>query len=232
MFETFQIIGHRGWKAKYPENTILGFRKAIEAGANMIEFDVQLTRDTHLAVFHDQTAKRVCGRNINIGRADRPELEQLKVFDSDENIPFLDQVFDTFTTDVNYYVELKTYKLTTEEQKIKLAYYTFNEIIKHGVQNNTVIVAWEEGLLNLCRRLGFVNLGVNFEKLPKPFRAKVSCCNHNLIKKPVTEPTYAWTVNNVRRMKTLLKQNVTGIVTDHVDKLVNICKEQEVSVGT
>ena len=39
-------------------------------------------------------------------------------------------------------------------------------------------------------------------------------------------------MNNVRRMKTLLKQNVTGIVTDHVDKLVNICKEQEVSVGT
>tara|TARA_R110002020_G_scaffold313771_3_gene529007 strand:+ start:219 stop:914 length:696 start_codon:yes stop_codon:yes gene_type:complete len=230
MFENFQIIGHRGWKAKYPENTMLGFKKAIEAGATMIEFDVQLTRDHHLAVFHDQTAKRVCGRNINIGRADRPDLAELKVLETDNCIPFVDEVFDTFTTDVNYYVELKTYKLTTEEQKIKLAYYTFNEIVKHGVQNNTVIVAWEEGLLNLCRRLGFVNLGVNYDKGMKPFRAKVSCSNHSLIKSTVTEPTYAWTVNNVRRMKTLLKHNVTGIITDHVDKLVNVCKQQEVSV--
>ena len=64
MFSTFQIIGHRGWPAKYPENTLLGFEKAIDAGATMIEFDVQLTRYNKLVVFHDDTAKRLCNRHI------------------------------------------------------------------------------------------------------------------------------------------------------------------------
>ena len=99
------------------------------------------------------------------------------------------------------------------------------------MQNNCVVVCWEQEMLTLCRRLGYVNLGVNFDQGPKPFRAKVGCAKHTLIKQEITEPTYAWTVNNAKRMKTLMKYKVTGIVTDHVDKLVKVCKEQEVAVG-
>ena len=66
MFDQFQIIGHRGWAAKYPENTLLGFQKAIDAGATMIELDVQLTSDNHLVVFHDETAKRLCDRDLKL----------------------------------------------------------------------------------------------------------------------------------------------------------------------
>ena len=227
MFNKFQTIGYRGWPAKYPENTMLGFKKAKEAGASMITLDVQLTRDNHLAVFHDETTKRIYDRYIHVRSADRPDLEALGK--DDDVIPFLGQAFDTLKTDINYYLDLKTFKMNTEEQKIKLVYYTINEITKHGVKNNCVVVRREEGMLNLCRRLGFVNIGVNFDKGTKPFRSKVSCCKHNLIKKQVTEPTYAWTVNNVRRMKTLMKYNVTGIVTNHVDRLVKVCQQEVVT---
>lgn len=47
------VIAHRGCSAKYPENTLLAFKKAIEAGADGIEFDVHFTRDKQLVVRHD-----------------------------------------------------------------------------------------------------------------------------------------------------------------------------------
>ncbi len=52
-------FGHRGFAGKYPENTMLSFRKAIEAGADILEMDVHLTSDNKLVVFHDDTLERM-----------------------------------------------------------------------------------------------------------------------------------------------------------------------------
>ena len=43
-------FAHRGFSGKYPENTMLAFRKALECGADGIEMDVQLTKDGELVV--------------------------------------------------------------------------------------------------------------------------------------------------------------------------------------
>ena len=51
-------IAHRGFKGAYPENTMLAFEKAIEAGADGIEFDVHLTKDGGLVIIHDETLER------------------------------------------------------------------------------------------------------------------------------------------------------------------------------
>ena len=51
-------IAHRGFSGKYPENTLLAFRKAIEAGADGAELDVHLTKDNELVVIHDERIDR------------------------------------------------------------------------------------------------------------------------------------------------------------------------------
>lgn len=53
------IIGHRGASALAPENTIAAFRKAIEDGADGIEFDVRLSKDGIPVVFHDNDLVRL-----------------------------------------------------------------------------------------------------------------------------------------------------------------------------
>lgn len=47
-----QNIGHRGYKARYPENTMIGFQAAIDAGAHAIETDVHLTADGVVVLSH------------------------------------------------------------------------------------------------------------------------------------------------------------------------------------
>ena len=54
-----KVIAHRGYCGKYPENTMLAFKKAVEAGCDEIELDVQLTKDGKVVVIHDETIDRV-----------------------------------------------------------------------------------------------------------------------------------------------------------------------------
>ena len=53
-----RLVAHRGWPARYPENTLAGFQAALEAGARNLEFDVQLTRDHVPMIMHEHTTKR------------------------------------------------------------------------------------------------------------------------------------------------------------------------------
>ncbi len=53
------IIAHRGASALAPENTLAAFQKAIEDGAEGIEFDVQLAKDGVPVVFHDFKLERI-----------------------------------------------------------------------------------------------------------------------------------------------------------------------------
>ena len=76
MFQTLNFA-HRGFRSKYPENTILAFSKAVEAGAHGIEFDVHLSSDGIPVIIHDETLERTCG--ISGFVKDRPfkELRRL-----------------------------------------------------------------------------------------------------------------------------------------------------------
>ncbi len=48
------VVAHRGaWGAGVPENSLAAFERAIDLGADMIEFDVRRTRDRELIIFHD-----------------------------------------------------------------------------------------------------------------------------------------------------------------------------------
>jgi len=54
------VLGHRGAPGVYPEDTAIGYEKAVEFGADFIECDIQVTKDLQLVCSHDQWIKDVC----------------------------------------------------------------------------------------------------------------------------------------------------------------------------
>ena len=56
-------FAHRGFSGNYPENTMLAFRKALEAGCEGMEFDVHLTKDGELVILHDEAIDRTSGQH-------------------------------------------------------------------------------------------------------------------------------------------------------------------------
>ena len=59
--KVFNLIAHRGFSERSPENTIQSFDLALKEGFNNFEFDVQLTKDKIPVVIHDSDLIRTTG---------------------------------------------------------------------------------------------------------------------------------------------------------------------------
>ncbi len=52
-FSKILVQGHRGSRATHPENTLPAFKEAIDAGVDILEFDLAVTKDGHIVISHD-----------------------------------------------------------------------------------------------------------------------------------------------------------------------------------
>ena len=77
MEKSIIVEGHRGWRAKYPENTLISFRAAIELGVDAIEFDVWLSKDKVPVIMHDANTLRITGHDGLITEQTLAELKEL-----------------------------------------------------------------------------------------------------------------------------------------------------------
>ncbi|MDO1501245.1 glycerophosphodiester phosphodiesterase family protein [Winogradskyella maritima] len=55
------IQGHRGWRGKYPENSMIGFQKAMELGVTTLELDIGVTKDREIIISHEPfMSRKIC----------------------------------------------------------------------------------------------------------------------------------------------------------------------------
>jgi len=113
------ILGHRGASAVTPENTLAAFSRAMDDGADGIEFDVRLSRDSVPVVMHDATLKRTGLLERAVSALTANELQQIDVGSwfanttrnpqfSREKLPLLEQVYELFRENNGLlYVEMK-----------------------------------------------------------------------------------------------------------------------------
>lgn len=76
---TLPIYAHRGVSKSCVENTFAAFNKAMDAGANGIELDVQISKDGIFVVFHDLDLKRLVGKKRNVVDCSFEELRSYKL---------------------------------------------------------------------------------------------------------------------------------------------------------
>lgn len=100
------VIAHRGANKEAFENSWSAFEKAIEGGAHRIELDVQVTKDGHLPIVHDDSLLHSTGQHGRISDMTRSELEKLKL-QNGEPIPFLDEFLSRFLSRVEVNIEIK-----------------------------------------------------------------------------------------------------------------------------
>lgn len=107
-------VGHRGIPALAPENTLAAFREALTAGAEMIELDIQRTRDGELVVIHDTSIDRTTDGK---GRIRELTLAEIRSHDAGswfspafagEKVPTLAEVIDLERGRAVLNIELKS----------------------------------------------------------------------------------------------------------------------------
>jgi glycerophosphoryl diester phosphodiesterase len=72
-------IAHQGGEDEFPSNTMYAFRKALRAGADMLELDIGVTRDDKVIVMHDTT---VDGKTNGHGTVASKTLRQIRRLDA------------------------------------------------------------------------------------------------------------------------------------------------------
>ena len=105
-----RAFAHRGLHTMdqtVPENSLPAFRLAVEEGYGA-ELDVQMTKDGHVVVFHDDDLKRGCGVDGRICDMTLEEVESLRLFGTEERIPLFSEVLEIFSGKTPLIVELKT----------------------------------------------------------------------------------------------------------------------------
>lgn len=121
-----KVVGHRGWKERYPENTLAGFAAAVALGVDFLELDVHLTVDGHLVVIHDEDPYRTTGVH---GLVREMTLDQVRRLDAGgwsarrytgQRIPTLEEVMELADGRVGLAVEVKPPGATAERLDEKL----------------------------------------------------------------------------------------------------------------
>lgn len=108
-----KIYGHRGASATNPENTLRAFQRAIEAGVEGLEFDVQVTANRVPVVLHDRSLNRTTNGS---GDIDAVTFAQLQLLDAGEGerVPSLDEVLTLVGDRVHLDIEIKQFGIEHE----------------------------------------------------------------------------------------------------------------------
>jgi len=77
------LVAHRGYWARYPENTLVAIEAALRAGACVVEFDVQLCAERTPVLLHDDNLQRTAGIDASVFALDPLRLADFSVHEPD-----------------------------------------------------------------------------------------------------------------------------------------------------
>jgi glycerophosphoryl diester phosphodiesterase len=241
------LIAHRGGALLAPENTLLAFERALTWwDADVLELDVQPSREGEAVVLHDATLDRTTDGTGPVRALPLPELRRLDAghrFTPDGRtfpfrgrgigIPTLAEVLDTFPAA----------RLNVEIKDAACAPAVLRAIERAGARHRVLVAAGSRrnrvpgyrpnsaavGDVRLYVLLHFLGLGrlrrpaVDAFQVPEE-RAGRRWLTPRIVAQlqSMNVPVHVWTVNLEADMERLLEWGVDGIITDRPDLLARL----------
>lgn len=227
-------IAHRGASGRFPENTLSAFRAAIEAGADMCELDVRLSRDGVMVVIHDDTVDRTTNGSGTVARMTFDELRRLSAgarFGSefnDQKIPTLDDVFAVMNGRCGLNIELKAFGVER---------HVCEAIRSHGAFATSIVSAFDwDALRHIHYMEPAIRIGLLASRWPARLLAAATEIEaysihprHDLVTEDLCIAAhqrglsvYTWTVDDPAVMRRLIAEGVDGIMTNYPDRLRSV----------
>ena len=156
-----QRVAHRGGSHLAPENTLAAFRHALTLPIDAIELDVQMSRDGHATVFHDNTVDKLTNGTGNILDLDFDYLRSLNAaahfpggWPGPQQIPTLREVLDLAKGHVQAYIEIKPSKRNgTYGHYPNIAETVLEEVRHAGMLDQVLIISFDWSTLPLIKSL-------------------------------------------------------------------------------
>jgi glycerophosphoryl diester phosphodiesterase len=153
-FQRPLIIAHRGYRTRYPENTLASFLAALDAGVQMIELDVMLSGDTKVVVIHDATVDRTTNGH---GPVNGYTIEELKALDAGtwfqprfagERIPTLGEVLDHVRDRAMINIEIKPSAYEINQPADAIEKQVVELVRRNNIQSSVLVSSFEWRILD------------------------------------------------------------------------------------
>lgn len=147
-------MAHRGNNVLCPENTLASFKQAILDGADIIETDLQISKDGQFMCIHDGSIDRTTNGK---GLVSDFKVEELEAFSAyygreefiDEKIPLLTELAAILPENVALALELKT-DLFLEEQTCRQLIQLLDET---GIRERTFVISFSKARVQVLHNL-------------------------------------------------------------------------------
>jgi glycerophosphoryl diester phosphodiesterase len=236
----FQVLAHRGLASEFvPENTLKAFADAIHAGADVIETDVQCTKDGVAIIFHDDDLVRMAGIPKKVAECSWKEISVLDI-GFGKRIPSLEEALKDFpATRFNLDVKSKNAvgptaevvnRLNTQERILISSFSDRRSsqtasLIRGSVRTSAgtlrVLGLWISSALGATPL--FQVLGRKIQALQIPVsRFGLRFDSKRFIGMALASglEVHYWTINDLAEVLRLQRLGATGIVTDCCDLVV------------
>ncbi|WP_432473218.1 glycerophosphodiester phosphodiesterase family protein [Amphritea sp. HPY] len=169
-----RLIAHRGYAARFPENTLLAIERALHQGARYIEIDLQLSADLQPVLYHDRDMQRLSGINNTIQSLTYDQLEQYRLYNpamfgdrfDDEPIAHLQQLISLIRLypQTTWFIEFK--RVALEAFGVQ-AFLDAVLPLLEPVGGQVVLISYSEGLVCEASAQGW-SVGLVKNQLPEP----------------------------------------------------------------
>ncbi|OLN85622.1 Phosphatidylglycerol phospholipase C [Colletotrichum chlorophyti] len=205
-----QAIAHRGFKTLYPENTILAFRAALEAGAHALETDLHLSRDGVVVLSHDGNLKRCFGVDAKIAECDWDYLKTLQtVREPRQGMPRLEDLLEFLCEEgrSSVWVLLDIKQPYINHCRSLLPTYPI------------AIISWSP----LYARKFLSQPNVSFNMFQKSLVGPVGKLFIRNVRKQ-DRRLFVWTVNDEEWMEWSIRAEADGVITDDPELFLDVCR--------
>jgi glycerophosphoryl diester phosphodiesterase len=237
--EPLEIIAHRGYSARAPENTLSSVERAIAAGADAVEWDIHVTADGTPVLFHDEDLPRTSDGS---GLIRDHTLDELRAFDvgrwfapefAGERIASLAEALARVKGRVGrVYTEVKGWREDADLDRI------LSVVRAAGVSGHVFISLEWTALEHVARAdpkatIGYIvesheRFDAALERATGDPRALLDLDRRLILERPALAtraldlgiPLAVWTVNSPAEAERLRAAGVTRFTTDQVETLL------------
>ena len=163
MDPTPELVAHRGWNRREPENTLPALAAALAAGARWLEVDVQLSADRVPVLFHDRTLERCTDRDGPVAELPATELVMLPTGPAgarraDATVPTLDAAVALLARHpaARLFVELKRVSMERFGREAMLGAAL---PALEAMRDRVTLISFDAEVLRMARSLGWERLG-------------------------------------------------------------------------
>ncbi|KLI75591.1 glycerophosphodiester phosphodiesterase [Lacticaseibacillus casei] len=219
---TVAIYGHRGYPARFPENSLQGFEYACEHGIDGIETDVQMSADGHLVIMHDERVDRTTDGTGWIADLTRTQLKGMRLANG-EHIPSLREALTVLSRyDVMVNIEFKTGKIRYPG----IEALTQDYVEQFDMQDRVIYSSFNHDSINVVHTLApkmktawLTSRVLMGATLPSYLEAvHIEHYNAHLDK-----AQRVWTVDDPLQMKQLMREKyVVGLITNRFEEAMDM----------